>query len=301
MTDWFSSGERPRRLAAVCGIGLFLVTVGPLPMAGAADVGVAAAVNTDAFGTRPGGARSAVVLGQNVVFNERIETDGSGLVQVLLVDGSTFTVGANSDLVIDEFVYDPESGSGKLVASFGKGIARFVGGKLSKSRGGVTVKTPVGTIGIRGGIANLNLNGDAPVFSLLFGDGLTFIGPDGQTSRVYKPGYSMVIGGGQQPTVRRTTQGDLGNIQIGLIGSGQNGGSPNPPTGGQLNRPGIPSAFFRPGQGAGFGAFGPNGSPRNPLQDIGRRLQQQHNAQQRRLRNMLHQSMESNDPTYYPE
>ena len=69
---------------------------------------------------------------------------GEGLVQILLRDGSTFTVGANSDLVIDEFVYDPQAGSGKLVASFGKGVARFVGGKLSKKPGGVTVKTPVG-------------------------------------------------------------------------------------------------------------------------------------------------------------
>ena len=83
-------------------------------------------------------------------------------------------------------------GTGELVATLGKGVARFVGGKLSKNRGGVSVKTPVGTIGIRGGIGNLNLNGgpngsDA-TFSLIFGDEMTFNGPQGQTSRIYEPG-----------------------------------------------------------------------------------------------------------------
>ena len=48
-----------------------------------------------------------VKIGKSVFYNERINTTGSGLVQVLLVDGSTFTVGPGSDLVIDKFVYDP--------------------------------------------------------------------------------------------------------------------------------------------------------------------------------------------------
>ena len=33
--------------------------------------------------------------------------------QVLLVDGSTFTVGPGSDLVIDKFVYDPKKNKGE--------------------------------------------------------------------------------------------------------------------------------------------------------------------------------------------
>ncbi|WP_269583252.1 FecR domain-containing protein [Roseibium sp. Sym1] len=196
----------------------------------AAEVGVAAAVNSDAFGTPPGGARETKVLGDNVIYNERIETSGSGLVQVLLVDGSTFTVGANSDLVIDEFVYDPNAGTGKLVSTFGKGVARFVGGKLSKKRGGVTVRTPVGTIGIRGGIANINLQSNPPVFSLLFGKDLIFTGPDGRTSRIHQAGYSMEIGPGGGTRIRRSTEADFGAVQTALTNSRQNGGIGLPPT-----------------------------------------------------------------------
>ena len=71
---------------------------------------------------------------------------------MLLVDGSTFTVGPGSDLVIDKFVYDSKKNTGEMVATFSKGVMRFVGGKLSKSDGGVTQNTPQGALVIRGGM-----------------------------------------------------------------------------------------------------------------------------------------------------
>lgn len=211
------------------------------PSLAAQDVGVAAAVNREAQGTPPGRPTRTIILGNNIIFKERIETGGSGLVQVLLVDGSTFTVGANSDLVIDEFVYDPAAGTGKLVASFGKGVARFVGGKLSKGPDGVNVRTPVGTIGIRGGIANMDVRGDGAIFSLIYGKELTFAGRNGSRERVYEAGYTIAVGGnGQGSAVRRTTRADLGGIQNALGGRpGQNGGIPKPPTDNQVANSGI--------------------------------------------------------------
>lgn len=208
------------------------------------DVGVAAAVNQDARRTPPGAATRTVVLGDTLIYRERIETAGDGLVQILLVDGSTFTVGANSDLVIDEFVYDPDAGTGRLVASFGKGVARFVGGKLSKNPGGVTVNTPVGTIGIRGGIANLNLTDGAGRFSLLFGKELSFLGPDGQSRRIYEAGYTLAVAaaasGGYRPEIRRTRQADIAGVQQALSGSsGQTGGAASPPTDAQVRDSGV--------------------------------------------------------------
>lgn len=205
------------------------------------DVGVAAAVNKQALGTPPGLPTRTIILGNNIIYKERIETGGSGLVQVLLVDGSTFTVGANSNLVIDEFVYDPAAGTGKLVASFGKGVARFVGGKLSKNQDGVNVKTPVGTIGIRGGIANIDVKGNSAAFSLIYGKELTFTGRGGARQRVYEAGYTIAVGeGGSGGEVRRTTRNDLGGIQNALGGRpGQNGGISRPPTDNQVANSGI--------------------------------------------------------------
>jgi hypothetical protein len=90
---------------------------------------VAAAVNPDAFSSLAGKPQSQLKIGKSIFYNERINTTGSGLVQVLLVDGSTFSVGPGSDLVIDKFVYDPK-GTGEITASFSKGVMRFVGGYI---------------------------------------------------------------------------------------------------------------------------------------------------------------------------
>jgi hypothetical protein len=68
-----------------------------------------------------------------------------------LPDNTTFTVGPNSDLVIDKFVYDPATDSRSIIANLSKGIFRWVTGKTaSKNPGQMEVTIPVGTIGIRG-------------------------------------------------------------------------------------------------------------------------------------------------------
>jgi hypothetical protein len=80
-------------------------------------VGVKSAVNPQAVWTPPGGASRPLVIGQEVVFNERIATQEAGQTQLLFVDESALSIGPNSDMTIDQFVYDPKSGSGKLAMS----------------------------------------------------------------------------------------------------------------------------------------------------------------------------------------
>lgn len=120
----------------------------------AQDVGTAAAVNTLSQGTPPGGGVQVLRIGARVLHNERIQTSGSGTVQLLFLDKTTLSVGPNSTLVIDKFVYDPSTGTGEMVTTLAKGALRFVGGQLSH-QGAATVKTPVATIGIRGGTATI--------------------------------------------------------------------------------------------------------------------------------------------------
>ena len=78
-------------------------------------VGVDSAVNPSAMGIPPGALPRRLVLGQDVVFNERITTEAQGQTQILFVDESTLSVGPNANMVIDQFVYDPNAGTGKLV------------------------------------------------------------------------------------------------------------------------------------------------------------------------------------------
>lgn len=192
---------RTAMFSTVC---LVAMAAGP---AGSAPVGVTAAVNQDATSTPPGASVRTLTLGANLVTNERVVTDTVGLVQILLADGTAFTVGANSDLVIDRFVYDPEAGTAQVAATLAKGAFRFIGGRASKT-GGATVAMPMGTIGIRGAIGEGSTgNGEIPEhFSLKFGDKATL---NGQT---IPPGESFFknpdgsIGSG--PTPPGWTQAD---------------------------------------------------------------------------------------------
>ena len=149
-------------------------------------VGVAAAVNPEAFS---GG--KEINIGKPIIYNERIQTSGQGLVQVLLVDGSTFTVGPNSDLVIDKFVYDPRRQTGQIAATFTKGVVRFVGGKISKTEGGVKVNSPAGSLAIRGGMFLGNVQGSRGVFLFLYGDEMRLTRPNGQVLRAFETGYKI--------------------------------------------------------------------------------------------------------------
>src|SRR5579863_3392319 len=75
-------------------------------------IGTAGAVNTTSSGTPPAGTPRVIEIGAQVVENEKINTSGTGSVQVLFIDKTTLNIGPNSTLVIDRFVYNPATTSG---------------------------------------------------------------------------------------------------------------------------------------------------------------------------------------------
>src|ERR1700731_3245070 len=103
---------------------LFGMGLAGLPSVAQQRVGVNSAVNPDATGIPPGAPSRRLVLGQEIVFNERVTTGPSGQTQILFIDQSTMSVGPSPDMVIDEFVYDPAAATGKLAASLTRGVFR---------------------------------------------------------------------------------------------------------------------------------------------------------------------------------
>ncbi len=186
------------------------------PSLAAERVGVAAAVKPDATSQPPGGESSTLKIGKSVVYNERINTSSSGVVQVLLLDGSTFSVGPGSDLVIDKFVYNPATGRGDLVASFSKGALRFVGGKLSKNDPGVKVNTPAGELTVRGGIFQGKVQGaNRAIFAFVYGDRLS-LNRGGRLFTLQSPGQVFDISGPGAPVMRAASQADT-NFLLGAV------------------------------------------------------------------------------------
>ena len=121
------------------------------------EVGVTAASVTNATGKPPISPARDLETGLEVFFNEKIETNPSGRAQLLFRDGTSLTVGSSSEMTIDEYVFDPDTGTGELVINVSKGIFRLVGGKISKNTP-VVFNTKTATVAVRGGIAMLNVN-----------------------------------------------------------------------------------------------------------------------------------------------
>lgn len=161
-------------------------------------IGVTAAVNPQASGQAPAQQRRELRVGVNVVANERIVTTAEGQVQMLFRDESAFTIGPNSDVVLDEFVYDPVTQTGKIAFSATKGVFRLVGGKISKKTP-VTLKTPTSTIGIRGGIALVTVQPSGVTrATFLFGDSMT-VESGGVEKQVTRPGFSITTESADSP------------------------------------------------------------------------------------------------------
>lgn len=90
-----------------------------------------------------------VTKGTTIVQNDRVETK-NGKVKIVFKDDTKVDVTEHSSLVIDDFVYDPASGKGKLGLKAGSGTVRYVSGAIAKDPKAVNIKTPTAAIAVRG-------------------------------------------------------------------------------------------------------------------------------------------------------
>ena len=66
-------------------------------------------------------------------------------------DNTTVNITEQSKLVIDDFVYDPKKGSGKVAMKVVLGTARYASGQIAKTNPqNVNVQTPTATVAVRG-------------------------------------------------------------------------------------------------------------------------------------------------------
>jgi hypothetical protein len=111
-------------------------------------VGDVEAVQEDAFGTPPASAREAKRRGDDVAYQELLETLQKSGMLVKFTDGSKLTLGANSKVTVDAFVYAPGDANSKALISIPTGALRYVTGEMPK--GQTTIDTPTATMVLRG-------------------------------------------------------------------------------------------------------------------------------------------------------
>ena len=187
------------------------------PVQANSRIGVSAAVLPNATGTPPDEEMRVLKIGIDMFADERIETGPKGKAQLLFLDGTALSVGPNSDLRLDEFVYDPDAKAGKLALSATKGVFRIVGGRISK-KSPITLKTPSATIGIRGGIATVAVASNGVQANFLFGHELTVTTPEG-TSQVDRPGTQVSVETGKPVQIAPASSDTLGDTLSQLEGT----------------------------------------------------------------------------------
>jgi hypothetical protein len=113
----------------------------------AAPIGktIAAATLVNAYGK----SGKRVIAPKSPIFSDdRLKANATGNAQIILVDGTKIVVGPGAEVRIDDFVFDTDKTFSKLVVRVSKGAIRFISGKSKPSA--YKIKTPSGTIGIRG-------------------------------------------------------------------------------------------------------------------------------------------------------
>ncbi|MDB5619898.1 FecR domain-containing protein [Tardiphaga sp.] len=189
-------------------------------MATAQQVGTASAVNPAATSNM-----RTITIGASIAHKERIQTQAGGSVQLLFIDKTSMTIGPNSDLTIDEYVFDPKANTGKLAATLGKGALRFVGGQISHN-GEAEVKTASAVIGIRGGINFMTVaNGETQSYT---GYGSSTVSSGGSTVTLGAGEYTRTQGTGAPPVPPGLPPAGFVAMQVQSYQSagGQSGGAP---------------------------------------------------------------------------
>ena len=95
------------------------------------------------------GSHAGTLSGGSAVYSkETVRTGDSGKADLQFHDNSNLTVGPKSSVRLDKFVYDSNKSAGTIAIQATRGSFRFVTG--SQGKGNVQVKTPYGTLGVRG-------------------------------------------------------------------------------------------------------------------------------------------------------
>mgnify|MGYP002378390821 CR=1 FL=1 len=86
-----------------------------------------------------------------MVGQDAVRTGADARVGILLRDGSRFSLGPNSELVLAKFEFEPAEGRLGLLVRLVKGIAAYVSGQIAQMAPNASqIETPVGVIGLRG-------------------------------------------------------------------------------------------------------------------------------------------------------
>ncbi len=179
----------------------------------ATRIGVASGVQNNVTGAISG-RTVRLNVGDGVFQDQVVNTGAKSTAQLLFQDETALTVGPNSNIVLDKFVYNPSTKTGQIVMNATRGAFRFVSGSAKSSS--YKINTPVASIGVRGTIFDWFINAAGDLLLILVEGGVIANLKDGQSVELTKPGQFVIIkadGSVQGPS---TWTGRLLDVALGV-------------------------------------------------------------------------------------
>lgn len=127
----------------------------PSPPGAAADrsgqgIGQVATLQGSATVTRANASAAIALQLHDLIFkNDSLQTGPNSALGVTFDDETTFSLSANSRIVVDEFVYQDGGTANAALVTVALGTAAFVASKVAQT-GDMKIATPTATMGIRG-------------------------------------------------------------------------------------------------------------------------------------------------------
>jgi len=176
-----------------------------------APIGTVESLSGSVTVTHVDGSQAVIGKGDAIFQGDVLETGTDGAVGVLLADDTTFSLGENGSIVMDELIYNPALETGEATLNLVKGVFTFVSGQISKTgTEAMVVKTPVATIGIRGTSGGIEVEPPAPGDN---GPGPEGGGPEAKMTVVLTPdpdgsiGEMAISNGGGTQVLNKAFQG----------------------------------------------------------------------------------------------
>lgn len=97
------------------------------------------------------GTKVAARVGSPLYTGSQLKTLAGATLGVVFKDNTVMSFGPNTELVVDEYLFNPGQGKLKLGTKLVRGSMNYLSGSIAKlNPEGVTVNTPAGSIGVRG-------------------------------------------------------------------------------------------------------------------------------------------------------
>lgn len=135
---------------AAAGVTIMIATVTPVLAQQPVPAGHVKTVSGTATIVREHGTTRAKP-GDPIYATDTLRTGADGAVGVTLRDDTRVSLGPNSEVLVDRYVYSPGDGGLGMVLKFMHGVAVYVSGRMAKlAPDAVRLETPSAIVGVRG-------------------------------------------------------------------------------------------------------------------------------------------------------